>query len=468
MRVPARVHPVLLRAALPVLLLPAASAAQVGLNEVLPAPAADWNQNGIPSSSEDEWIEIFNGGSEPVGVSGWFVADATGTPRVGLEGDLAPGEHLFLTGELAADWEALNGYPAVGLSLNNSGDTVTLFRVASAETTVVDSLAYTGSEVDPDVSLGRLPDGTGGWIVCDALAPGGTGPQPTPGGANGGPASPKILAAGVQPSFPTSDDPLVVSALAGDADGIAECRLLATIDGGAHPVVLMTLVDGTVERGTWETTLSAQPAGTVLSLVVQVSDGTLLEQTNPFEITVAGADAPVVLNEILADPPPDLAGDANGDGVRGTSDDEFVEIVNRSGTPVDLAGWRLEDASGIRHEFVGGPTLEPGALWVVFGGGDPTGIPSGWDVATSGGLSLNNSGDEVRLVGPDDVPRDVHAYGSEGGADQSLIRLPDGDGEWTRPGDAGFGWAFSPGVLNETATSVTARSWAKVKSLYRD
>ena len=57
---------------------------------------------------------------------------------------------LKALGELAADWEALNGFPAVGLSLNNSGDTVTLFQVAAAGTTVVDSLAYAGSDADPD------------------------------------------------------------------------------------------------------------------------------------------------------------------------------------------------------------------------------------------------------------------------------------------------------------------------------
>ena len=39
----------------------------------------------------------------------------------------------------------------------------------------------------------------------------------------------------------------------------------------------------------------------------------------------------VVINEIHADPAGDISGDANGDGVRNSSQDEFVEIFNNTG-----------------------------------------------------------------------------------------------------------------------------------------
>ncbi len=466
MRVPAITRGALALAAVVTLSTPAL--AQIVLNEVLPAPSADWNSNGIPSSTEDEWVELYNAGASPVDVDGWFLADATDTPRIGLSGSIVPGEHLFLTGEMSVDWESEFGHPAVGLSLNNSGDTVSLFSVAAGETLLVEAYTYEASAVDSDVSLGRLPDGAVDWMPFDALAPGGVGPQPTPGGANGGPATPKILEAEMRPSFPTEVDSLFVGAWVGDSDGIAECTLLGTVSGAPWGPAPMTLIEGTVERGLWEIGLPPQPAGTMVSLYVRVSDGVLLAITNPFEVTVAAGNAPLVLNELLADPPPDLDGDANGDGVRGTSDDEFIEIMNRSETSVDLTGWRLEDASGVRHEFTSGRLLAPGELFVVFGGGDPAGIPSAWAVASSGGLSLNNTEDEVRLIGADGVPRDVHAYGSEAGADQSLIRVPDGDGAWTRPHDAGFSWDFSPGARNESPSSLSHASWGKVKALYRD
>jgi hypothetical protein len=383
---------------------------------------------------------------------------------MGLSGTLAPGEHLFITGEHAVDWESANSFPAVGLSLNNSGDTVSLFQVAGGATTLVESYDYTSS--DTDVSVGRLPDATGAFAAFDALAEGGAGPQPTPGGANGGIATPKILSWTVEPAFPTSADAILVRALAADADGIAECVLRWSLNGAAQPDVGLVRVDGTDARGNWETTIAPLAAGTTLGVVVRVSDGTLLAETNEAVLSIAGAGSPVVLNEILADPPPDPNGDANGDGVRGTADDEFVELFNGGPDPVDLEGWSLHDATGLRHTFAAGAILAPGGFYVVFGGGTPTGIPSDAVVASTGGLSLNNTADEVRLVGADDVTRDFHAYGAEANGDESLIRVPDG-GEWTRPSEAGHTWAYSPGLSNGGTSSVEPESWARIKALYR-
>jgi hypothetical protein len=359
----------------------------------------------------------------------------------------------------------LNCYPALGLSLNNAGDTVRLFQVGGGATTLVDSLEY--GALAPDVSSGRLPDGSPAWEPFDALD-GGTGPQPTPGGANGGPASPKILSTAFEPSFVTSADSLLVRARAGDTDGIVSAVVRLRLDGGSVVEHAMARTEGTPELGTWEWSLEPQPAGTTIGIVVRVSDGMLLEETNETTIVVVGADSPVVLNEILADPGADAAGDANGDGVRDGADDEFIELLNRSGQPVDLTGWTLADASAIRHEFAAGLVLAPGQYHVVFGGGSPAGIPSSFELASSGGLSLNNTGEEVSLFGPDSLARDVHAWGSEGNADQSMIRVPDGTGGWTRPSDEGLPEPFSPGGPNVVTTSVASESWAAIKTLYRD
>ena len=134
---------------------------------------------------------------------------------------------------------------------------------------------------------------------------------------------------------------------------------------------------------------------------------------------------------------------------------------------MDLSGWTLLDATSLRHTFGTGPVLQPGEYYVVFGGGTPTGLPAGAETASTGGLSLNNSGDTVQLVGADGVIRDAHTYGSEGNGDQSMIRLPDGDGAWTRPGDEGLPGAFSPGAPNGATTSLESLSWSRVKAGYR-
>ena len=49
------------------------------------------------------------------------------------------------------------------------------------------------------------------------------------------------------------------------------------------------------------------------------------------------------LREIHADPDA-TNGDANGDGSTSTTQDEFVELVNVTGSPVDISGIRLRAA----------------------------------------------------------------------------------------------------------------------------
>ena len=135
-----------------------------------------------------------------------------------------------------------------------------------------------------------------------------------------------------------------------------------------------------------------------------------------------------IINELLADPASGAAGDANGDGTRSGSADEFVEIINASGGDVDISGWTLADGFTVRHTFPAGTVVADGCAIVVFGGPTPTGAFGLAEVqtASTGFLGLNNGGDTVTLNnGSSDVTS--VSYGSEGGNNQSLTRDPDGD-----------------------------------------
>jgi hypothetical protein len=214
--------------------------------------------------------------------------------------------------------------------------------------------------------------------------------------------------------------------------------------------------------------ISPQAAGARLDWKVRISDGSLLAETNDVTLRVTEAVAAGIwLNEILADPPPDPNGDANGDGVRNSADDEFVEIINRGTGPMDLSNWSLADSVSVRHVFPDGLVLGAGELYVVFGGGSPVGIPSSSSTASTGTLSLNNTSDHVRLLDAGGLLKDSHTYGTEANADQSLIRVPDGDGPWTRPTEAGFAWRYSPGLLNAVPSPVEQTSWAQIKAMYQ-
>ncbi|MDH3620826.1 MAG: lamin tail domain-containing protein [Gammaproteobacteria bacterium] len=136
-----------------------------------------------------------------------------------------------------------------------------------------------------------------------------------------------------------------------------------------------------------------------------------------------------VINEIHADPDGTIDGDANGDGTRNSTEDEFVEILNNSGASADISGWTLSDGFSVRHTFPAGSVVDDGCSIVIFGGGTPDGAfgLSAVQTASTGALGLNNGGDTVTLNnGTADVTS--AGYGSDGGDNQSLTRDPDGDG----------------------------------------
>ena len=81
------------------------------------------------------------------------------------------------------------------------------------------------------------------------------------------------------------------------------------------------------------------------------------------------AQAFIVINEILADPPAGLLGDANADGVGSITQDEFVEFFNPTTNVIDISGWSLSDAVKTRHIFTSGSIFQPRGVLVVFGGG---------------------------------------------------------------------------------------------------
>jgi len=130
----------------------------------------------------------------------------------------------------------------------------------------------------------------------------------------------------------------------------------------------------------------------------------------------------LVINEVLADPPPGW--DSGGDGVASTTADEMIELVNPGSGALDLSGWTIADAVRTRVTMPQGTVIAPGAALVVLGGGASTlDVP----VVTAPGLYLNNDGDAVRVRTPDGAIAAEVTWGAEGGRDSALVRQVDGD-----------------------------------------
>ena len=157
--------------------------------------------------------------------------------------------------------------------------------------------------------------------------------------------------------------------------------------------------------------------------------------------------ASILINEFLADPPSNISGDTNGDGVRHSSQDEFIELFNTGSATVDISGWKISDSSAVRHIFSGGSLFLANTRWVVFGGGTLGALPYTAFTSSTGMLNLNNTGDRISLTDNLNNIIDSIVYGSEAGMDQSLTRFPEGSGSFVKHLSVSkAGLAFSPGA----------------------
>lgn len=148
-------------------------AAQVKLNEILGDPNSDWDGDGAVNSRSDEWVEIINVGATAVDLGDYRITDeSAGTNfRFGLGGTIGAGETKVFYGSEVVAWQNANGVSAYGLSLNNGGDTVYLYRINGADTSAVDSYTYATVQVADDRTVGRRPDGGDTWAIFDGLNP---------------------------------------------------------------------------------------------------------------------------------------------------------------------------------------------------------------------------------------------------------------------------------------------------------
>lgn len=159
------------------------------------------------------------------------------------------------------------------------------------------------------------------------------------------------------------------------------------------------------------------------------------------------ASAAMFISEFLADPPNGLAGDANRDGTRSSIADEFIELMNGGDQSQDLSQWSLWDSSSLRHLFATGISIPAQNRLVVFGGGNPQGIPGLVLTSSTGNLSLNNTADQIFLKNNLGAIIDQLTYGNEGNQDQSLARYPEAGGVFKLHSQISQeGLPFSPGT----------------------
>ena len=400
-----------------------AHAQQLIINEFLADPASDnasttdvvegdANGDGVRDAQADEFVELLNVGRDTLDLTGWRLGDderVNFTFPAGYR--LAPLEFVVVFG--GGDVTGFPGYDA----------DPTKTRVFAPGDSIGNGLANGGETI---VLLS--PDGSADTYVS-------YGSRAGAGAPTGGDLAAVTFEYQIDVAAAANEDVSVTRSP--DGDVYAADPWVKHTDVRTAPFSPGTTLDGEIKA----TRVSPPPT--------------------------------IVINEILADPATDdvntpdvIEGDANGDGIRSASSDEFVELANVTDGPIDLSGWTLgDDEANVTFTFPDGYVLPARSFVVVFGGGDVSNVP-GYNadplqtrafIADSThlgiGNGLSNGGDIIMLLSPDGKYDTYFAYGTlatgngpaegkyppgttfevevnttaNGGADNSITRFPDGN-----------------------------------------
>ena len=431
------------------------------INEYLADPpdglSGDANNDGARDSAQDEFVEIINTSSAPVSIGGFTISDAAQVRFTIPPGKIIPpGEAAVVFGGGAPAGEFGNATEnglvfsigGAGLSLNNAGDTITIRDGNS----IIAALSFGSNEGNANQSITRSPDVTGNFIAHSSAA-----------GSQGSLFSPGARANG-QPFTTTAP---IIDLLLPDAVIVGSEPLSIIVKGSNFTNGSVAQIDGVAVQTFFinanELEAEVPPlfrsAPAARAVAIRNPDGVL---SNEATLAVLAA---VGVNEFLADPPDGPLGDANGDGARSSSDDEFIEIINRTASPADVGGFSLRDTDGLRLTFPPGTVIPANETAVIFGGGAPAGEFGNTranELIFTAALSLNNPGDTITLIDREGHVAEAITYGTaEGNANQSINRNPDSAGSRFAPHStiAGSGGRlFSPGAqINGSAFTVSPR-----------
>lgn len=127
------------------------------INEVMPSNATACADE---AGKFGDWIELFNAGSADIDLNGWFISDDATAPtkrKFGTGLVVKAGGYLLLW----ADDTSAGAANHLSFKLSAEGEAVVL---SNPQQVVVDQMTWTNAT--ENVSLARLPDGTGAFASC--------------------------------------------------------------------------------------------------------------------------------------------------------------------------------------------------------------------------------------------------------------------------------------------------------------
>jgi len=373
---------------------------EIVINELYP----DFNpSNGLP---EGEFIELFNPSSKTFDLADYSISDPSGTAALSSE-ILAPGEYIIICEtSLIADFApfgrvmGVSGFP----TLNNGGD---LLQLTGPNNSLVDEINYNLDwYADADKS-------DGGWTLEQK------NPFTPCNGINNFSASNSSIGGSpgsinsIYDTLPDTIAPTIIIARV-----LAEDQLLLSFDE-APDSASIRLASYRFSNGS-EVNQISQAANEANSVILglnppldsatlielQISgisdcSGNLLDSLSIIELVIPGIPQfrEVVINEFFPDFSPQI----------GLPEAEFIELFNASDKIFDLSDWQVGDPT--TQSKLTGTLLKPGEFLIVCPIENEAAFrPFGNTQGQNSFPSLNNSGDEIRLIDNQGNLIDLLAY----------------------------------------------------------
>ncbi|MEZ5328392.1 MAG: lamin tail domain-containing protein [Verrucomicrobiales bacterium] len=468
----------------------------------------DSDQDGTDTM---EFIELYDGGTGNLPLDGLIVvlfngANDTSYATIDLNGQSTDANGFLVLG--SAEVPSVT-FPIDDFQLQNGADAIAVYR-DDADNFPNGTFVSFDNLVDAVVYGTGDPDAFG---LLDALTPDGI--QVDEGDANNGNAVARVPDGGLpfdtttfvtQPPTPgrlnEAVDNIVAianpSTLAESTTTPVTLNLSRTGPTDREVVVDIAIDDPTELTGAATATFAiGQAAVTVqlfavddlwpdgdqaVTVTVSAADASLKSATITMTVTDDSNDAPeLVINEIHAAVDADV-GDANKDGSLATLGfDEFVELVNTSGAPLDISGYTISDSVAPRHTFPAGTTLDTDCAVVVFGGGNiaegilpqfGNALVQKANLNNEFGLGLNDGGDTLSIKNAAGREAAATSWEELDAGNGSLTRLPDLTGDFVEHFNVGNGDnLFSPGtkvtgepfcvIVNELTLEIAPATFAE-------
>lgn len=354
----------------------------------------------------EDWVEIYNMGTTQASLQNLYITD-----------DLADLTKFQITQVVTipacgvtllwADGHLNQGANHIDIGLSANGEDLAI--VAADGTTILDSTTFTAQTAD--ISQARIPDGTGDFQSDNTPTPNQLNLQP-----------PTIVSVLLSPAFPTSSDPLQITAEITDDMAVVTTTLFFRLNNGSWSNLNMVTVGSNLYRAT----IPAQPNNTIVDYYVYTADNEgLFTQSQTYSIIIGYTRPPLVLNEFMASNQTTWEFPA-GSGVY----PDWIEIHNTSTAPVSLDNLYLTDdlLDRTKYAIPDGLTV-PAEGFVLFYTADPISSTPPADLPYYTGFGLSANGDNLALYGAGGADQiDFYSFTSAE-TDVSQGRRPDA-GAW--------------------------------------